>query len=235
MAVQEGLDSIPWVQTDRDGTIVRTLLWSQRVRSITRVDDALGPGSVMHFRRPFSETDAIGVDPMGRTVVRASWEPGECGSESVAVQLSRFEADREFRPMAAEIDLASHPLDDNQIDIVVDSIVMNLEITAMRESGRTFAPQPARDRIRAALDPPSCLPPVTDVLVDRRGTVWLRGHEVDEPTLRWTAVDHEGRIEGFVEMPPAVDLMMADKDRLYGVETDELGVERVVGYAVHRR
>lgn len=235
MAVQEGLDSIPWIQTDREGTIESTLFWSRSARSIVRVDDALGPGSVVHLQRPFSETDATGVDPAGRTAVRATWEPEECASGRLAVQLTRFEAGRGFRPMTGEIELSSHPLDEYRIENVVDSLVINLEISAMRESGRTFAPQPARDRIRAALDPPSCLPPVTDLVVDRDGPVWLRGPEVGEATLRWTAVDSGGRIEGFVELPPAVDLMIADGNRLCGVETDELGVERVVGYAVHRR
>ena len=232
---QEGLDSIPWIRTDREGTIVDTLFWSRRAGSVVRVDDALGPGSVLHLRTPFSELSAAGVDPTGRYAVRASWEPGECESEDLAVQVTRFAADRDFQPMAREIELRSHPLDEDRIDSAVDAIVRNLELAAMREPGRGFAPQQARDRIRAALDPPSCLPPVTDLMVDRHGSVWLRGPEVGEPTLRWTAVDHRGRIEGFVELPPEVDLMAADGNRLYGVEIDELGVERVVGYAVHRR
>lgn len=92
-------------------------------------------------------------------------------------------------------------------------------------------------------------PQLADLLVDDRGHLWVKRYEPPDDSIWlrekgaqwpapggvWQVVRPDGRLEGTVRMPEDVRPLEINGDRLLGLATEELGVERVVVHRIRRR
>lgn len=111
----------------------------------------------------------------------------------------------------------------------------DLEIT--EELLATYSDDPA-ERVFAAVDrlgipQPPALPAYTELHVSPDGHVWVKRFQAPgEEGARWGVFAPDGAFLGHVETPPRFTVHQVGDDRVTGVATDELGVERVEVYRV---
>jgi hypothetical protein len=103
----------------------------------------------------------------------------------------------------------------------VDSTVA---ATAARVAGSS------ESAIRSALAVPPSTAPVSKVLVDVDGSVWLRGRE-SSGGATWTGHGANGTALFTVREPPNTRLLVLDKG-VWGIQRDSDGVESVVRYEI---
>jgi len=105
---------------------------------------------------------------------------------------------------------------------------------------------PLKDRLAAAWNQArsDSIPAFSDMLPDRTGAIWVKeydpgtdSHWVDRLRTggRWFVVQPDGRALAEVVLPEDFRLMAVGRDRVAGVATDVLGVERVRIYRLIRR
>ena len=71
-------------------------------------------------------------------------------------------------------------------------------------------------------------PAFSAVQSDPLGYLWVREYDLPgQDGNLWTVFDTEGRVQGFVEMPAALEPYEIGEDYILGLSLDELGVERV--------
>jgi hypothetical protein len=112
------------------------------------------------------------------------------------------------------------------------------EIEAWVESEVQQTAGVARVRVRGQLESmeyPVSRPSYTQLLLDPLGNLWALQFD---PALRsaqeWWVFDPEGVWLGSMSFPPAFRLMDARGQLVAGIETDDLGVERVVVYGLQK-
>lgn len=70
---------------------------------------------------------------------------------------------------------------------------------------------------------------------DPPGYLWVHEYRFPEQDENvWTVFDPDGRVQGFVETPPDLDVFEIGDDYILGAMTDELGVERVQLWPLER-
>ena len=81
------------------------------------------------------------------------------------------------------------------------------------------------------------LPAFNSLIADRVGHLWLEEFEPpgeERPGARWTVLDPEGRVLGWVETPDGLEIYEIGADYLLGDARDELGVEYVQLWSLER-
>lgn len=96
------------------------------------------------------------------------------------------------------------------------------------------APGRALELAREGLFAPAYFPPVSAMLPGRDGTIWLEREEAEGGESRWWILDERGRAVGSVALPAKVRVMAVERDRAWGMVTDELDVPYIVRYRVDR-
>lgn len=86
---------------------------------------------------------------------------------------------------------------------------------------------PSYHSARPSYDMPGTLPPIKRVLVGRDSTLWLE-EEDNAPEHHWRVLDVRGELIGLVTVPAAVRLRVAQRDMVWGTETDENDLEAIV-------
>jgi hypothetical protein len=82
---------------------------------------------------------------------------------------------------------------------------------------------------------PSTLPAYTQLLLDPGGNLWVERFRLPgQGRQRWGVFAETGEFLGHLEMPDGFELMDLASDHIIGVSEDELGVERVETYRLHR-
>ncbi len=80
---------------------------------------------------------------------------------------------------------------------------------------------------------PDALPAYRDFLLDREGNLWVNQYVPGTSGPgRWAVFDPEGHLREVIETPPRFTLLAVTDDRVWGRETDDLGVQYVVAYAI---
>ena len=70
---------------------------------------------------------------------------------------------------------------------------------------------------------------------DPLGYLWVQEYRIPgEPQVIWTVFDAEGRVQGFAETPPDLDVFEIGEDYILGMMMDEFDVERVQLWPVDR-
>lgn len=70
---------------------------------------------------------------------------------------------------------------------------------------------------------------------DPLGYLWVQEYRFPEQDENvWTVFDGDGRVQGFVETPPDLNVFEIGEDYILGTTTDELGVERVQLWPLER-
>lgn len=79
------------------------------------------------------------------------------------------------------------------------------------------------------------VPAVAEIQVDRLGFMWVQESLLPwENQPLWNILDQQGVWIGSLRTPPAVRVLEIGEDYVLGRHLDDLGVERVVLYALHR-
>ncbi len=98
-------------------------------------------------------------------------------------------------------------------------------------------PRARPDRRRLFLDwtYPTFKPALDDLQVDSEGNVWASSYRVDPARpAEWSVFDPSGRWLGQVETPPGLEIAEIGSDYIVGVWMDDLGVEFVRLYSLHK-
>jgi hypothetical protein len=74
--------------------------------------------------------------------------------------------------------------------------------------------------------------PVTNLVVGRDGTIWLRRESLGLRNVQWLILDPQGRQIGQITTPAGLTILEAERDQVWGVIKDELEVPYVVRYSV---
>jgi hypothetical protein len=77
---------------------------------------------------------------------------------------------------------------------------------------------------------PGFYPPVTDAVIGRDDTVWLRGPETLDSTIEWTVLNAQGGLLERVILPSAVTVRDARGGAVWGVVLDPDGLPVIVRY-----
>jgi hypothetical protein len=182
----------PLLLINTEGAILDTLV------SITPEHVALVAtfeGGVQTIRvQPFRDDPLVEVDPQAERVVivRRSVD----GSNSYSLTARSLDGDTVFVREVAYDPIPFRP------DWAIDWIRTHDPETAESE-GRLA-------RWREALFVPPALPPVTDLLLGRDGSVWLRREtHPEEPALTWEIWSRDGSAAGAFELPRDLSLRAA--------------------------
>lgn len=82
---------------------------------------------------------------------------------------------------------------------------------------------------------PSTFPAFADLAVSRTGHLWVQGYrKPGEAPPPWSVFDPDGRWLGDVQLPESFDPMWIDEEVVAGVWEDELEVEHLHSYYIHR-
>jgi hypothetical protein len=97
--------------------------------------------------------------------------------------------------------------------------------------GSGLQPRDVAAAMDRALYVPGFMPPITDVVAGRDGSVWIR-REQPGATATWHVLDARGLIEANVRMPGDLQLAEARRTNVWGVTYDSLEVPYVHRYRV---
>ena len=89
-----------------------------------------------------------------------------------------------------------------------------------------------------AVPPAEFLPAFNSMIADRVGHLWLEEFEPpgeERPGARWTVLDPEGRVLGWVETPDGLEIYEIGADYLLGDTWDEFGLEYVQLWSLERQ
>ena len=78
---------------------------------------------------------------------------------------------------------------------------------------------------------PPMLPPILSVLNGEDGTIWLR-LRAEVEGRRYVVLDSDGEPIGQVHTPRGVSVRAVQRDRVWGVLADSLGIESLLRYRV---
>ncbi len=97
------------------------------------------------------------------------------------------------------------------------------------EGRRTGASGPVFDKVMSRI--PAAHKSVTRILNGRDGTTWIEIATSGQNRV-WQILDSHGNVTGAVRLPRAVNVAVAERGMLWGVETDEDGLMQVVRFKV---
>lgn len=204
-------------------TIVRYSL-ENGTWAITDPDDPRGFGS--YQSQPFNDTELVQL--YEAAVVRVIRAVSGSAPARFRIVKHTLDGDTVF---AQEYGYTPVPI----AAALVDSLVRDIG-KSMERARQHFpsAPTPARaeELARASLYTPAHHPPVSELVIGRDGTLWLRREDTGTGRVNWSLVSVEGAPLGTLEAPAALRIMAADRTTAWGLELDELDVPYIVRYRV---
>jgi hypothetical protein len=210
------------LRLDSAGAVQDTIASYSVENSSWEISDPDNPrGPRWYTRQPFSDTELVRVSDHAPLVVRVEREvPADPGSATYRVTARTFEGDTVF---SRAIGYTPIPLSDALVDSLVTTRSAGFPgVTASR----------AALLARQSLYIPEFHPPVSDVVVGRDGSVWLRGEDLGASTVEWRVLSPDGEPLGVVGLPVDLRIMLADQSRAWGTEYDELDVPYIVRYRI---
>jgi hypothetical protein len=198
------------------------------VNSIWAIEDPKSSnGFGSYGQQPFSDTEILRLSPTALEVVRVDRRVAG-GPEAALFRVSRatLAGDTIF---SREYAYTPIPID----PALVDSLVRKRG-ESMSQVPFPGAPTPARaaELARASLYLPAFHPPVSELLIGRDGSVWLKREQVSADGSDWLVLSPQGAIVGAVRTPPRLRVMAAEERRIWGMEQDDLDVPYLVRYGV---
>jgi hypothetical protein len=210
------------LRLDSAGAVRDTIASYSVENSSWEISDPDNPRSPRSYtRQPFSDTELVRVSRHAPLVVRVERAvPADPGSATYRVTARIFEGDTVFSRAIGYTPISLS-------DALVDSVV---RARSARFPGATA--ERAALWARQSLYVPEFHPPVSDVVVGRDGSVWLRGADLGTSTVEWRVLSPDGEPLGFVRLPVDLRIMLADRNRAWGTERDELDVPYIVRYRI---
>lgn len=213
----------PLVRFSPRGDPLGVLGRRQRRQEFVRVRSGT---SSTYFAQPFSDSPLTAVAPDGSGLVIVTRAAATSRRQaSFTVRKVSFSGRTAFE---RAYPYTPRPLTGDAVESVV-----NKHAGGMQEAKfRTPPAAAARRLIREALYRPGYLAPVTDVVLGRDGTIWLRREATGRAVFDWQVLDAAGRPVGRVSLPAKVAVQYADRTQVWGVELDELDVPTLVRFRV---
>jgi hypothetical protein len=213
----------PLVRFSARGDPLGVLGRRQRRQEFARVRSGT---SSTYFAQPFSDSPLTAVAPDGSGLVIVTRAAATSrGQASFSVRKVHFSGRTAFERAYT---YTPRPLTGDAVESVV-----NKHAGGMQEAKFRTPPEAAARRlIREALYRPGYLAPVTDVVIGRDGTIWLRRESTGRAVFDWQVLDAAGRPIGRVSLPAKVAVQYADRSQVWGVELDELDVPTLVRFRV---
>ena len=84
------------------------------------------------------------------------------------------------------------------------------------------------------LSPRAYYPPVTELVPGTDGTVWVRRESAFRDSVDWQVLDGDGAVLARLTTSSELAVQATSRTEVRAIETDELDVEYLVGYEVHR-
>ena len=171
----------------------------------------------------FGDFDLTWFDPDAGSVVVLRRNLG-----GGAVELTEIEADGDtlWRRRVAP---APVPLDPGRLDTYIDEVAGRYAAALGGGDAQSGALEAIRDAIGEAVFVPDPLPGATLLHGTSTEEVWFRGYQRQDTLSVWHALDRDGVGGRIVLLPPRFRPMDATDTHVWGVRTDELGVQYVVG------
>ena len=171
----------------------------------------------------FGDFDLTWFDPDAGSVVVLRRNLG-----GGAVELTEIEADGDtlWRRRVAP---APVPLDPGRLDTYIDEVAGRYAAALGGGDAQSGMFEAIRDAIAEAVYVPDPLPGATLLHGTSTGEVWFRGHQRQDTLSVWHALDRDGVGGRIVLIPSRFRPMDATDTHVWGVRTDELGVQYVVG------
>ena len=226
------LTRTPVVHMDSEGGTLSEI-WMKELRphDVLALLEEDGPGGFF-MPQPFADDPLTAVVEDGLVVVhRPAWD----GEGTATVRVTRLALGGDtvwttsipYEPVALTVE---------RVDSVVSELAdRSFDFRRRSHPGLTRAAYEAdlREKVYA----PRWMPPVRSVLSARDGAIWLERSEpvalADGRTRRaWWVVTSRGALEATVLTPDGLRVVAAGEDAVWGVETDELGVDYIVRYEV---
>jgi hypothetical protein len=207
-----GTAPVPIYRTSSSGVVLDTAVVLQQSVGLAAVPHPSEPGRSIIIDNPFAagQWAAVSVDGRRIAIVGPDFAPNAF-TIHLRVMGGRGEPvlDRRY-PFARE------PIPAREVDSVVSA-------TVARVPGLTAA------TVRQAMQVPLGRQPVTGLLVDRDGSVWIRGPGVASG-VTWTIVSPGGELAFTVREPRGARLVALDRG-LWAVVRDASDVESLVRYS----
>lgn len=120
------------------------------------------------------------------------------------------------------------PIDAARVEWVISRIAQQWQA---QPGGHALSLEALEELAEDALYAPAYYPPVSAVVLGRDGTIWLGGARPDEGGLQWSVLDPQGQPLAKVHLPLGLRVMVADREHVWGIRSDRLGVTYVHRYA----
>lgn len=181
--------------------------------------------------QPFSDTDLVLLSERAPEVVRVE-RPAASGPEPDGFRVTRLTFDGDTLVSRSYV-YSPKPIDDALVERLVESVGESFENIPPQISG---APTPARamEIAREALYRPDYHPPVTDAVLGRDGTIWLRREDVGRDSVDWNILAPDGEPIGVLTAAKRLNVLAVDRWTVWGMERGEMDVPYVVRYGVVR-
>jgi hypothetical protein len=217
-----------YLRLDERGQLKDSLASYSLVNSTWAIKDPKSStGFGFYGAQPFSDTEIVRLSGTSLELVRVERTvPDAPGSASFRVSKITLDGDTIF---SREYAYEPIPID----PATVDSLVRKRG-ESMSRMPVPAAPTPARaaELARASLYLPAFHPPVSELLVGRDGSTWLRREQVSADQSEWLVLSPQGASVGTMSTPRRLGILAAEERQIWGMELDELDVPYLVRFAV---
>jgi hypothetical protein len=200
--LRRGLDRVPYVRFDREGTALDTLAR----RALRR--------EVLEIRLVY-----VATHPHGSELTVVDPEPDDVEG---GFRLGRISIDGDTLLWRA-IPYEPIPLTDAAIGQIIADSYEASDWLHDRLTGPAY-----EEAYLEGLDAPDAFPPVSRVLVDGDGASWIRREAVPGDSIRWEVYAPDGELRGELVLPSRFRVTAVRESALWAVDTDELDVQYLV-------
>jgi hypothetical protein len=207
-----GKPGVPFIRVDSSGAFQRLVAWSQRAQCEAPFDAGAGPGSG-GMLIPFCHQALEEVSPDGNLfvlVVKGSERPS-----TFRVTAFRANGDTVF----------SQP-------VAFQSVPIPKSVADSARAARARGSQSQKDAA-AKMPIPETYPPFARLIVGRDETIWIESYGPGAERF-WFVLDNRGTDTGKAMVPRNVQLMVVSRTAVWGIETDDDGLQHIVRFRVSR-
>ncbi len=217
--VDDRFSALPVLRFSRTGELLDTIFVESRKGNTLLLGDLSDTGFEIVGPQPFSDAQLHAWSADGRFVAVVNRRvDSESGNPHYTVTKIDFLGDTIFN---RDYRYTPVPFGAGTVEEWID------EYLDRPSSRRLRLP---RSMVREALYVPAHRPPVTALVLGSDSTVWLQEPETQPGVARWRVLGPDGSVLAFASLPAEFTLFQARRERVWGVEHDELGVPYVVRY-----
>lgn len=213
------------VRLDSAGAVVDTVATYPLANTVWQLRDPNRPNQwSIYLPQPFVDTDIVRISDYGPLIYHVRRPAAAVSSQGVfGVTVTTFDndtvLDRQYQYLPVPVSAA-----------LVDTLIDRLAGFAAQRGRATQAQ--AEQWARDALYLPPHHPPVSELVIGRDGSAWLRGPVLSGAPVEWRVVLPDGEALGIAVLPARLTLLWVDGTTAYGMELDELDVPYIVRYRV---